>query len=68
VIRARAGVSYPLTEAMDDWHCGLPKEELVPLAVDLLEMPKEFVQTALDLELFEGPMSRILSAQRPVFS
>jgi len=54
LIRVRAGVSYALTEAMDEGHCGLPTDELVPLAVDLLEVPKELVLTALDLELAEG--------------
>jgi exodeoxyribonuclease V alpha subunit len=54
MIRLRAGVSYALTEAMDDGHCGLPKEQLIPLAVDLLEAPGELVLTALDLELAEG--------------
>src|ERR1700704_3358632 len=32
MIRVRAGISYALTEAMDEGHCGLPTEELVPLA------------------------------------
>jgi exodeoxyribonuclease V alpha subunit len=54
MIRVRAGISYALTEAMDDGHCGLPTEELVPLAVELLEISKELVRTALDLELSEG--------------
>ena len=54
MIRVRAGISYALTEAMDDGHCGLPTEELGPLAVELLEVAKELVQTALDLELAEG--------------
>ena len=54
MIRVRAGISYALTEAMDEGHCGLPTEELVPLAVKLLEVPQELVQTALDLELAEG--------------
>ena len=54
MIRVRAGISYALTEAMDDGHCGLPTEELVLLAVELLEISKELVQTALDLELAEG--------------
>lgn len=39
---------------MDETHCGLPTEELVPLAAALLEVPAELVQTALDLELAEG--------------
>jgi exodeoxyribonuclease V alpha subunit len=54
IVRVRSGISYALTEAMDEGHCGLPTEELAPLAVELLEVPKELVQTALDLELAEG--------------
>jgi exodeoxyribonuclease V alpha subunit len=54
MIRVRAGISYALAEAMDEGHCGLPTEELVPLAVTLLEVPAELVQTALDLELAAG--------------
>ena len=54
MIRVRAGISYALMEAMDDGHCGLPTAELVPLAVELLEISRELVQTALDLELSEG--------------
>ena len=54
MIRVRAGISYALSEAMDDGHCGLPTGELEPLAVELLEVPKELVRTALDLELAEG--------------
>ena len=41
MVRVRAGISYALTEAMDYGHCGLPKEELVQLAIGLLEVPKE---------------------------
>ena len=54
MIRVRAGISYALTEAMDEGHCGLPTEELTQLAVELLEVPKELVLPALDLELAEG--------------
>ena len=54
MIRVRAGISYALTEAMDEGHCGLPTEQLVPLAVELLEVPKELVEAALELELSEG--------------
>ena len=32
MIRIRAGISYALTEAMNEGHCGLPTSELVPLA------------------------------------
>ncbi len=53
-MRVRAGISYALTEAMDEGHCGLPTDELVPLAEKLLEVTEELVRTALDLELREG--------------
>src|SRR6188768_2156426 len=53
-IRVRAGISYALTEAMDEGHCGLPMEELIPLAEKLLEVPQQMIRTALDLELQEG--------------
>jgi exodeoxyribonuclease V alpha subunit len=54
MVRVRAGISYALTEAMDDGHCGLPTDELLPLAEGLLEVPVELVRTALDLELADG--------------
>jgi exodeoxyribonuclease V alpha subunit len=54
MIRVRAGISYALTEAMDDGHCGLPTEELTPLAEKLLEVPQNLIGTALDLELADG--------------
>ena len=53
-IRVRAGISYALTEAMDEGHCGLPTEELIPLAEKLLTVPQQLIGTALDLELQEG--------------
>ncbi len=54
MIRVRAGISYALTEAMDEGHCGMPREELMPLAAKLLEVEKELVLTALNLELADG--------------
>ncbi len=54
MIRVRAGISYALMEAMDEGHCGLPVEELSPLAKSLLEVPNELIQSALTLELEEG--------------
>src|SRR6266550_60220 len=54
MIRLRAGISYALTEAMDEGHCGMPTDELVPLAEKLLEVPQQLICTALDLELAEG--------------
>jgi exodeoxyribonuclease V alpha subunit len=54
MIRVRAGISYALTEVLDEGHCGLPTDELVPLAEKLLEVPADLIRTALDLELTEG--------------
>jgi ATP-dependent exoDNAse (exonuclease V) alpha subunit len=54
VVRVRAGISYALTEAMDEGHCGLPTDQLVPLAEKLLEVPAQLIRTALELELKEG--------------
>src|SRR5579863_4368484 len=53
-IRVRAGISYALTEAMDEGHCGLPVHELIPLAEQLLDVPKDLVRAAVDLELADG--------------
>src|SRR6195256_1554194 len=55
MIRVRAGISYALTEAMDEGHCGLPTDQLIPLAEELLEAPRELILTALELEQSAGP-------------
>jgi exodeoxyribonuclease V alpha subunit len=54
MVRVRAGISYALTEAMDEGHCGLPTDELVPLAEKLFGVSQDLIRTALDLELQEG--------------
>src|SRR5262245_57441382 len=54
LVRVRAGISYALTEVMDEGHCGLPTDELVPLAERLLEVPQDLIRAALDLELADG--------------
>src|SRR6187401_516511 len=46
MIRVRAGISFALTEAMDEGHCGLPNGELIPLAEELLEVPPDLIRTA----------------------
>ena len=68
MIRARAGISYALTEAMDEGHCGLPLTQLVPMAVTLLEVPPEIIETALDLELREGDVvADTVDSERCIF-
>src|SRR3974377_1011038 len=65
MIRVRAGISYALTDAMDEGHCGLPTDELVPLAEKLLEVPQPLIRTALDLELAEGTVIADLVGEKP---
>lgn len=57
MIRVRAGISYALTEAMGNGHCGLPHKELIPLAIKLLEVPDELIQTAIELEMSDGTVT-----------
>src|SRR5262249_22852504 len=54
MIRARGGISFALTEALDEGHCGLPRDELVPLAAKLLEIPASIIIDAMRLELDAG--------------
>jgi hypothetical protein len=53
MMRVRAGISYALTGAMDEGHCGWPTEELGPLAEKLLEVPRSLIRTAFEFELQE---------------
>ena len=54
MIRLRAGVGHALTEAMNDGHCGLPAQVLLPAAVELLEAPEDLIRNAIDEELAAG--------------
>jgi exodeoxyribonuclease V alpha subunit len=53
MIRVRAGISFALTEAMGDGHCGLPRKDLIGLAEKLLEVPAVLIEGALAEELAE---------------
>jgi ATP-dependent exoDNAse (exonuclease V) alpha subunit len=53
MIRVRAGISYALTEALNEGHCGLPVNELSSMAEKLLEVPAALIETAMTLELAE---------------
>ena len=53
MIRVRAGISFALTEAMGDGHCGLPRKDLIGLAEKLLEVPAPLIEGALAEELAE---------------
>ena len=51
MIRVRAGISFALTEAMNDGHCGLPRADLIGVAGKLLEVPQPLIESALLEEL-----------------
>ena len=53
-VRLRAGVSFALTTALDEGHCGLPVDELLPRAAKLLEVDPRLIGEALEAELAEG--------------
>jgi exodeoxyribonuclease V alpha subunit len=61
LIRVRAGISYGLAEAMDEGHCGLPAEELVPLAEKLLECPPNLSRRRCALNSTTVPSSPTIS-------
>ncbi|MEW5982267.1 MAG: ATP-dependent RecD-like DNA helicase [Acidobacteriota bacterium] len=54
LIRARAGIGYALSEALDEGQCGLPRDDLTTLAKRLLEIPQSIIDQALEAELAEG--------------
>ncbi|MGY0713266.1 SF1B family DNA helicase RecD2 [Azospirillum argentinense] len=54
MIRARAGVSYALLEAVSNGHCGLPEDELLKLAEELLDIPQPTLAEAVRLEIAES--------------
>ena len=58
MIRLRAGISFALAEAMNEGHCGLPTEKLIPLAEDFLEAGSAGGTDP------HGPRSRAIGGQR----
>ena len=57
MVRVRAGISFALTEAMGNGHCGLPKADLAKLAEKLLEVSSDLISHAMDQELAEGAVT-----------
>jgi hypothetical protein len=56
-IGVRAGVSFALSEAMGDGHCGLPRAELTVLAEKLLEVTRALIESAIGEELAKGSVT-----------
>ena len=50
-LRAQAGISYALAEAAGQGHCGLPREDLVVLAIKLLQIDTGVIETAIEQEI-----------------
>ena len=55
--RARAGLGYTLEQARGAGHCGLPRNELLEQARELLKIPEEILTTALSDELNAGRLA-----------
>lgn len=53
-MRVQAGVSFALSEAAGDGHCGLPVEELTALTAELLTVPPALVEEAVAQETASG--------------
>ena len=54
MIRVRAGISHALAQALDEGQCGLPREDLLQRAGQLLDVPGDLVVQALEAELADG--------------
>ena len=54
MLRARAGISYALLQAVEAGDCGLPDDDLLTLAEKLLEVDRPLLTDALALETREG--------------
>ena len=68
MIRARAGISYTLTEAVSEGHCGLPENDLLPMAEQLLEIPADILRDALQQELQdENVVADTIGERRCIF-
>ena len=68
MIRARAGISYTLTEAVTEGNCGLPEDNLISAAEKLLEIPTDILRDALHQELQdETVVADTIGDQRCIF-
>ena len=54
MIRVRSGISFALAEAMNEGHCGLPRDKLMADTAVLLEVSPNLVAEALEQEIGDG--------------
>jgi exodeoxyribonuclease V alpha subunit len=66
MLRARAGISYALMEAVANGDCGLPRDDLLMLAAKLLEIDGAILAEALRLEIASGGVVEDAIAGRSV--
>jgi len=51
LLRAKAGLRHALFEEVGNGNCGYPKNQLIPQAAELLDIPVEIIETAIEEEL-----------------
>jgi exodeoxyribonuclease V alpha subunit len=54
MVRAQAGIEYALMKAVADGHCGLPEDQLLTQAEQLLEIPRPTLAEAMSREIADG--------------
>jgi len=65
ITRRRAGVRHVLAGALDAGHCGLPRDETLQLASDLLGVAAPAVEEAITLEVADGGVVQDVVDGRP---
>jgi exodeoxyribonuclease V alpha subunit len=65
MLRARAGISYALMEAVANGDCGLPQDDLLALGGKLLEIDGGILGEALRLEIVSGGVVESAIEGRP---
>ncbi len=54
LMRAEAGVRHVLQELCDFGHCAAEKEQLIEKAIELLDIPRDLIEKAIECEETEG--------------
>lgn len=55
-IRANAGVAWTLSEFSNDGHCCVPRWQLVKKAIELLQIPEDIIDNAINHEIRTGEL------------
>jgi exodeoxyribonuclease V alpha subunit len=66
LLRVRAGIGYVLAQALDEGHCGLPRDEVIDATARQLQVDPQRVEEALLLELAAGDLVADTVASRPL--